>query len=106
MTKPSTRHKRQPPTGWISAGSHPQDYEVSSDNKVRHKGKRSGYIKSVVPRTHGFGTLMQMFDAEHYCGKRVRLSAYIKSEGISGWAGLWMRVDGEDDRPTAFDNME
>lgn len=37
-------------------------------------------------------------------GKRVRLSGWIKTEGLDdGFAGLWMRVDGPEKR---FDNME
>jgi hypothetical protein len=48
---------------------------------------------------------MQMFDATEYRGKRLRLTAYIKSEDIQNWAGMWMRIDLEA-KPTAFDNMQ
>lgn len=54
----------------------------------------------------GFGTLMQSFQAGEYQGKRVRLRAFTKSEGIEDWAGLWMRVDKDMGRIVAFDNME
>jgi len=43
----------------------------------------------------GFGTLMQDFRADHYQGKRVRFSAFVKTEAAQDWAGLWMRVDKE-----------
>jgi hypothetical protein len=50
---------------------------------------------------------MQDFRADQYRGKRVRLSASVKTEDVQQWAGLWMRVDkvsgGE---PLAFDNMQ
>lgn len=37
----------------------------------------------------------------------MRLSAYMKSEDVKGWAGLWMRVDGDSARDVlAFDNMQ
>jgi hypothetical protein len=69
--------------------------------------KNSGYIKSKVSEVAGFGTLMQMFKANNYRNKRMRLSAMTKSEGIDHWAGLWMRVDGpERGKYLAFDNMQ
>jgi hypothetical protein len=52
-----------------------------------------------------FGALMQRIRARDYVGKRVRLSAFIKTEDLSGWSGLWMRVDGKR-HGTAFDNMQ
>ncbi|MCC6485213.1 MAG: AraC family transcriptional regulator, partial [Armatimonadetes bacterium] len=55
-----------------------------------------------------FATAMQAFPAESYRGKRMRLSAQIKSYDVRGWAGLWMRIDGDGDPPQtlAFDNMQ
>jgi len=98
------------PSGWITAGSHPQDYEIGLDRNVSYTGRSSAYIKAVAsPR--GFATLMQEFKADLYRGKRVRLSAHVKAMDVKDWAGLWMRVDGEkpagSSRPTtlAFDNM-
>src|SRR5450631_487339 len=41
----------------------------------------------------GFGTLMQDFRADHYQGKRVRFSAFVKTEAAQDWAGQWKRVD-------------
>ena len=33
------------------------------------------------------------FLANRYRGKRIRYSAEARSEGATGWAGLWMRVE-------------
>ncbi|GAJ22896.1 unnamed protein product, partial [marine sediment metagenome] len=82
----------QVPDGWFSAGSYPQDYEMGLDHMVTHSGEVSAYLKSRVSEPRGFGTLMQMFKAEDYRSKRVRMSAYVKAEKIEDWAGLWMRV--------------
>jgi hypothetical protein len=49
---------------------------------------------------------MQMFRANAYRGKRLVLTGWVKSEGVRGWAGLWMRVDGPDNKMLAFDNMQ
>jgi hypothetical protein len=49
---------------------------------------------------------MQSFFPEEYLGKRLKLSAYIKSEDVKDWAGMWMRVDGEKGKTLSFDNMQ
>lgn len=88
------------------AGSHPSDYELDLDSNTTFENKPTGYIRAKKARPAGFGTMMQMFKADNYRGKRMRLSAYVKSAGITGWAGLWMRVDGpEYGKHLAFDNM-
>lgn len=86
--------------GWISLGSHPQDYETEASSEV------SGYIKSRVSEPRGFGNLMRTIEAGKYRGKRVRMSAYVKSTEIANWAGLWMRVDGPENEVLSFDNMQ
>ena len=95
------------PDGWIRAGSAPADFDMGIDQRAAYAGKASGYLKAKVAKPAGFGTLMQMCKAEEFYGKRVRMSAWIKSEKVTGWAGLWMRVDGPvASRSLAFDNMQ
>ena len=91
---------------WFMAGSEPQDYELGIDTKAARNGKNSGYLKAKGAEPRGFGTMMQMFKANDYLNKRMRFSAYVKSEGIEAWAGLWMRIDGLGQRPLGFDNMQ
>ena len=94
------------PGGWSLAGSQPRSYETGTDKKVKHSGKASGYLKSKEPSIDGFGTLMQMVSSSRYAGKRLRLSATVKTDNVADWAGLWMRIDGEGKSSLAFDNME
>jgi hypothetical protein len=98
------------PAGWVKAGSHPTEYEVGVDSSTYHGGRASGYVKAITKDLHGFGTLMQTAAPGQYLGKRVRLSAYVKAEMVTDWAGLWLRVDGpaEGNQPKtlAFDNMQ
>jgi hypothetical protein len=98
------------PTGWIKAGSQPAEYEVGVDSMTHHDGHASGYVKSITKELHGFGTLMQTAGPGEYLGKRVRMSAFVKADQVSDWAGVWMRVDGpmEGNQPKmlAFDNMQ
>lgn len=94
------------PDGWFVAGRDPQDYNMGFDHVVTHSGEASAYLKSKVSKPRSFGTLMQMFKAEDYRGKRVRISGYVKAEKIENWAGLWMRVDGPENMSLSFDNMQ
>lgn len=48
---------------------------------------------------------MQSLRAEHYIGKKVRLSGLVKSQEVVSWAGLWVRVDKGKDM-VVFDNMQ
>ncbi|HHV53911.1 MAG TPA: sigma-70 family RNA polymerase sigma factor [Firmicutes bacterium] len=93
------------PKGWFAAGSHPKDYSMGVDKHVTHEGNPSGYIRSKVSEPAGFGTMMQTFKADAFRGRRLRLSGYLKSENVEGWAGLWMRVDGPQRNTLSFDNM-
>jgi hypothetical protein len=96
------------PKGWFMAGSKPTEYESSVDTGNAYAGQPSAYLRSKKSAAQdGFGTLMQNFSAEQYVGKRVRFSAFVKSDSIESWAGLWMRVDGKSgQQPLAFDNMQ
>jgi hypothetical protein len=93
------------PAGWYLAGSDPKSFEVSRDANLTHDGKKSASLASIsTPK--GFGTLMQNFEAKEYRGKRLRLTAWVKSTEVKDWAGVWMRVDGPDGKSTSFDNMQ
>jgi hypothetical protein len=95
------------PKAWFLTGTHPTDYATRIDSsRVLQSATTSAVLKSIVPRPHGFGTLMQTVRADPYRGKRIRLSSYLRSESVEGWAGLWMRVDGPRSLPLAFDNMQ
>lgn len=97
-------------SGWLLAGDQPQDYRIGTDTGILHGGKASGYLRADRESPSGFGTLMQMVEAGPYPGTRVRMSGWAKADGVEGWAGLWMRVDGSDRRKTgkslSFDNMQ
>ena len=93
------------PRGWVLAGSNPTSYESGIDAQLSHGGHPAAFLKSTVTRIDGFGTLMQEFRADHYVGKRVRFSAFVKTQDASGWAGLWMRID-KGPTQLAFDNMQ
>jgi hypothetical protein len=93
------------PAGWIAAGMAPQDYEFTTDLTEHHSGTRSGKVSARRAPT-GFATLMQQVLPDDYLGHRVRLRGWVKTEQVTGWCGLWMRIDGSDKkRWLGFDNM-
>lgn len=95
-----------PPTGWFYAGSKPQSYEMGIDKGAGQNSTNAATIKSKDKTIDGFGTLMQQCNPDKYLGKRVRMTGYVKSEDVSSWAGLWLRVDQSgSQQPLSFDNM-
>lgn len=94
------------PKGWLTGGSAPAKYEMGVDKGAGMDGTNAATIRSVVKKTRGFGTLMQQFLPTQYRGKRVRMSGYLKTSDVKGWAGLWLRIDQRGSlKPLAFDNM-
>jgi mannose-6-phosphate isomerase-like protein (cupin superfamily) len=96
----------QAPEGWAVRGTVPQEYVFGVDTDVKYSGRASGFIASKAKSPKGFATLRQVFKAELYRGKRIRMTAIVKSQNVAGWSGLWMRVDSEALSSLAFDNME
>lgn len=91
--------------GWFLAGSRPDCYEIGVDARDVHEGKPVAYLRSITDPAGGFGTLMQQITPAEFLGKRVRFTGAVRPEGVKGWAGLWLRVDGPSGM-LAFDNMQ
>ncbi len=107
-------------TEWRVVGSAVDSYTFFGDYTT---GKNIGVLKSVEKKIEGFAgfmlsTLPEKFANEEdkytaqsslpekYLGKRVRLTGYLKTENVSEWSGLWLRVGKKGgDEALAFDNM-
>ena len=96
------------PSGWWKNGSKPGAYVVGVDKDKTHDGQPSAYAKSIEASIEGFGGMMQMCDARSFLGKRLRLSAWMKTEDANdGGAHLWFRIDAkEGGAMLGFDNMD
>ena len=96
------------PLGWWKNGSKPEAYTVGVDKDKTHAGQPSAYAKSIEPSIEGFGGMMQMCDAHSFLGKRLRLSAWMKTEDTNdGGVHLWFRIDAkEGGAMLGFDNMD
>jgi len=104
LAAPARGQERATTGGWFSAGSNPAGYEIGVDTKVKFRGKASGFIRARTEGALGFGSLMQIFKASYYRGKRVRLTAIIRTEQAA-YAALWMRVDLPGRKEGAYDDM-
>ena len=102
----SVRAQDTLPTGWHKAGSDPSGYEMTIDRVNKHSGNAGARIVRTkkTSKADDFGTLMQTFKADEFRGKRLKMSAWMKTANADS-AQLWMRVDGID-RTLGFDNMD
>jgi hypothetical protein len=95
------------PDGYIGRGTE-GDYVVYSDSVHKHNGRNVSTIRSDSREGLDFATILTYLKPEKSLGKRVKYTAYVRSENVQSWAGLWMRVDPVDphsERSLAFDNM-
>jgi len=92
---PTTKEKAMKPAHWRITGTHWQEYELALTDETLD-GHRVAALRCVVDEPGGFGAQVQQFQADEYRGQRVRFSGRLRTENVSAWAGLWMRVDASD----------
>ncbi|HTY58569.1 MAG TPA: hypothetical protein VMF59_07105 [Bacteroidota bacterium] len=85
--------------GWTLRAFALADYEIGIDHRTVHSGMGSGFVEYTVdpmvihPR-RGPAYLLQAFKAGKFAGKRVRLTAFLKSERAGRDPFLWMHWEG------------
>jgi len=96
------------PKGWYPDGDAPGKYVMEIVKGAGPNGQNAATIKSREKKIIGeFGTLAQSCRAYRYSGKRIKMTADVKSENVADWAGLWLRVDnGCTGEVLSFDNMK
>jgi len=105
LTLFSTNSSADTVDGWFLTGSNPSGYEFSTDENEGFPAPSGHYYSSDSSTPNQFGTVMQYFFPEEYLGKRVKMTAWVKSKNIEEWSGLWMRIDDKDNKTVSFDNM-
>ncbi len=88
------------PSGW--SGGPPSTLFV--DREIVYNGSSSGRIVRDTEATTGFSSLTKGFDID-FAGAKVEIRAFLKTENVVGWAGLWIRLDG-DSGPVGFKNHQ
>ena len=96
------------PKGWHISGSAPEKYEIGLFKVNGHEGKACGIIRASKKGYFNdeYGSLMQVISSQKFLGKKIRMTGYMKSIGVTQWAGFYLRADKEDSKePLTFDNM-
>jgi hypothetical protein len=95
------------PPAWRITGSRAAEYEAGLLPGATYDGDRIAQLRlrPAVAEPSGFGALVQSIAALRYLGRRVRFSAMVKATEVTGWAGLWLRIDGPNG-VLVIDNME
>ena len=86
-----------------------KDFVARVDPEYAVSLKQAGELALAPPTVAqaDFGSATGTFPVEVARGKRIRVTGYIKTENVSGYAGLWWRVDGESKTgPLAFANLK
>lgn len=91
----------QRPAGWFvpTAG-----WSAELSDKQAAEGAASAKLHLTAASTQPFGNLMRSFRAARYRGRHVTLRAKVLVEG-EGRSQMWLRVDRDNGRMGAFDNM-
>ena len=81
-------------------------YDVTLDTEIKLSGKSCVRLSRTDAATkHKFGTIVQAIDATKFAGQRLRFTGYVKTEDVTDYAGLWLRVNSSDRGTVAFDDM-
>ena len=99
------------PKGWRISGSAPEKYEVGVFKINGHNGSKACGVIRAAKKDYfdeEYASLIQTISSQRYLGKRIKLTGYMKTRGVTGWAGFFLRVDdnaSKEREPLAFDNM-
>lgn len=92
------------PPQWVVNSARPNVYEGGVDQSEGFKGAK--YIRNTTREDATWGSLTQVISARQYLGQRIRFRARVRTENVSHWAGLWLRIDTPDRNPRHFYNSE
>jgi hypothetical protein len=82
--------------GWMMSGWARDKYTVREDPATERAGHATLLLAPIGDTGGKYGTWLRSIDAAPYRGKRVRLSAYTKTEGAIQRADFWARVQAAD----------
>jgi hypothetical protein len=85
--------------GWVMSGDGHDVYSVRPDPNVQRDGHAALLLAPIGDTGGRWGTWLRSIDAAPYRGKRVRLSAYARTEGATKRAAFWARVQAVDSPP-------
>lgn len=94
---------------WYLTGNNKEEYDYGTVEATKDGERDHGFIaiKPEIAQAAGFGALVKSLDYEPFKGKRLCMSAGVRTENVDGWVGLWMRLDREPNKEViTLDNMQ
>jgi hypothetical protein len=97
------------PHGWFNSTGHVSNVSTNYAVRVTERddmpsGKCLMMFNNIAASGE-FGSVMQRFPAGFLAGRAVRFEGELRTNNVSGWAGFWLRADGETTANIVFDNM-
>jgi hypothetical protein len=90
------------PAPWQLAGKDPKKFAAGVDQADGVKGAK--FVVNTSGDGKAWAALTQVISAQNYAGQRIRFRARVRTQDVSDWAGLWMRVDSQSRHGAAFYN--
>ena len=90
--------------GWGLTSSVNDRYEVRCDAVYTNCVTQILRSRGSVPEAE-MGSVTHTEAANAWRGRRIELRAHMKAGAVSGWVGVWMRVDDANGKALAFDDM-
>jgi hypothetical protein len=90
------------PPSWHMTGNNPDKFTAGVDTSPEGRGAK--FLRSKTNDPDAWAGLLQSVQAQRYLGQRVRFRARLRTEAMSKWAGLWMRVDSPEGKSLVFYN--
>jgi serine/threonine-protein kinase len=95
---------RATPPGWAFAADSPDDYESGIDTNTSMDGS-SAFIRSRRSPARGAARVLQTIDASIYQGKRIRVSAMLKTRSVDDAAGIFVTMTDAANGRRLFDSQ-
>lgn len=76
-----------------------------ADNQVVHSGLWSARIERTATSPNQFSTMTRVMPVD-FTGGKIELRGFLRTEDVSGYAGMWLREDSDAGPSVAFDNMQ
>lgn len=89
-----------PPAGW--GGGPPNTLHL--DREIVHGGKSAARIERNAESANAFSVLTKVLPVD-FSGKTIELRGFMRTEDVTEYSGLWMRLDG-DEGMLALENMQ
>lgn len=88
---------------WRLGGTNPAAYTLDANGRATDPGGATISLRSAADTSATFGSVSSQLSADALRGRRVTISAELRTSGVSGGASVWLRVD-QGATPLLLDN--